>query len=196
MQNVHNFILDQSLLHQALKRAGFQSYGELAQELGIHRNTISAYVNGLRCLPEALERILLRLKLDPGQVLRLNPLAKAGQIESRVKDILPILERLNIALPQACFVLFGSRARGTEKKYSDYDVGLFFDGDLAFSTYSRLLDMVAEWNEQSLHVVELVHLRKEEKDFLSNIAKDMIFLCGNLAAWKKLLDISTDSFRV
>ena len=44
-------------------------------------------------------------------------------------------------------ILFGSRARGTAKRYSDYDIGVFRTHPLEFPTFSRLLDRVGANSE-------------------------------------------------
>ena len=54
---------------------------------------------------------------------------------------------------------------------------------LEFPLYSRLLDRVAAWNEESLLTAQLVDLTRAEPSFLAEIAEDAVFLAGCHAAW-------------
>ena len=93
------------------------------------------------------------------------------------------MSALQAEVPGAAFILFGSRARGDARRHSDYDLGLFSDAGLEFTLYSRLLDRVAEWNEESLLTAQLVDLTRAEPSFLSEAAEDAVFLAGSHAAW-------------
>ena len=90
------------------------------------------------------------------------------------------MSALQAEVPGAAFILFGSRARGDAKRHSDYDLGLFSDPGPEFPLYSRLLDRVAEWNEESLLTAQLVNLTRAD---LAEVAEDAVFLAGSHAEW-------------
>ena len=115
--------------------------------LGLHRNTVGNYLAGNAAIPAALERMLVALDLEPGEVLSLRRRSRTVAGLS-IADLVDILHHL---VPEAAYVLFGSRARGTAKPYSDYDVGVFLRETLAFDAYSRLIDRVEEWNAANGH---------------------------------------------
>ena len=102
-------------------------------------------------------------------------------------ELADLMDQLLQAQPYAAFVLFGSRARERSKAYSDYDLGVFSESGLWFREYSRLLDIVGEWNEAKLHEVQLVNLNQAEESFLRNIAPDLRHLAGSMGAWCELL---------
>ena len=127
-------VLDTTRLQQEIHAHGFASLKDFADSVGVHRNTVGNYLSGKTALPDGLARILEALDLEPSEVLSLSVLrrhvpglAVAGLIGS-----------LHAAAHDAALVLFGSRAQGTAKRYSDYDIGVFRSEGLDFPTFSRL----------------------------------------------------------
>ncbi|HQH26758.1 MAG TPA: helix-turn-helix domain-containing protein [Oligoflexia bacterium] len=177
-----HYVIDAERLSRALRDKGFRSFRELARELKLHRNTISNYLTGGPVLPDALERILSRLELTPGEVLKHSaPRRKVPGLE-----IAEFAAQLNRTDPDAVFVLFGSRSRGSAKRFSDYDIGIFKSTGLEFAAYSRLLNIAADWNEQQIPEVQLVNLNAADDGFLGAIRDDMKFLSGSLLEWTLL----------
>jgi predicted nucleotidyltransferase len=176
-------VVQASRIELAIARRGYASVKDFAESVGLHRNTVSNYLSGKASLPDGLARILAELDLEPGDVLALSPTPKrvAGLA---IADLVDTLHR---ARPDAAFALFGPRARGTAKRISDYDVGVFTPEGLEPATYSRLLDEVEDWNEASLRVAQLVDLGKETDAFLVRAAPDLVFLAGSFGAWVELL---------
>lgn len=177
-------VLDTEALARAIRDAGYGSVRAFADALGLHRNTVGNYMSGQTALPAALERILVALRLDPGDVLRLE------RRDRRVPglEVRDLVDELHTAMPEAAFVLFGSRARGTARPYSDFDLGVYRCGALEFSAYSRLIDRVEEWNDRNLHEAQLVDLVAADVDFVRRIADDVLFLAGSIDAWCELLE--------
>ena len=171
-------VLDSKRVQLEIRRRGMSVTG-LAEALGVHRNTIGNYLSGKAGLPQGLSRILDALDLSPAEVLSWD--RRRRRIPGlHVSDLVGALQA---AVPGAAFILFGSRARGDARRHSDYDLGLFSDAGLEFTLYSRLLDRVAEWNEESLLTAQLVDLTRAEPSFLSEAAEDAVFLAGSHAAW-------------
>ena len=102
-------------------------------------------------------------------------------------DEADLIDTLHQAAPEAALVLFGSRARGTAKRYSDYDIGVYQIDALEFAVFSRLLDLVSAWNEESLVIAQLVDLSHAHVSFLSSLADDLVLLAGSHTAWCDLL---------
>lgn len=178
-----NLRLDTSKVRKAMHNHGFGSIQALAESLGLHRNTVSNYLTGKTGFPEALGLILAKLDLKPADVIILDqPHRQVPALE-----LADLLDQLLGAQPHAAFVLFGSRARGRFKSYSDYDLGVFSESGLWFREYSRLLDIIAEWNDTRLHEVQLVNLNQADVSFLANIAPDLQHLAGSMGAWCELL---------
>jgi len=183
-KNEHKIHLDAERLRLAMEERGISSTKELAAVLGVHRNTISNYLTGKTTVPVVLGKMLDYLDIDPAEVF-------FRTTHRRQVPALAIMDLVNMiyqTCPKAVVVLFGSRARGTATRYSDYDLGIFRIDALDFSTYSRLLDLVGEWNSKSLEVVQLVHLGQADSAFLQRVAEDLVFLAGSPMAWCALLE--------
>jgi predicted nucleotidyltransferase len=176
-------VVDREVIENAMRKKGYRTTKELAQHLGLHRNTLGGYLAGARAVPEALEKILEVLSLDPAQALRLTQRRR----KNPALTIAKLVDQLSFAATGCCIVLFGSRARGTPKKYSDFDLGVFSEKELVFKKFSSLLNIVADWNDNSLSTVQLSNLSIADQEFLSSIANDLIFLGGSFLAWTMLL---------
>ena len=179
-----HLVLDTDALGRAIHDAGYESVRAFADALGLHRNTVGNYLNGQTALPDALERMLVALDLGPGEVLRLE--RRTRHVPGL--EVVELVDTLHRMMPDAAFVLFGSRARGTAKRYSDFDLGVHRTHGLEFSDYSRLLDVVGEWNQENLHEAQLVDLVAADAEFVRGIADDLIFLAGAMGSWCSLLE--------
>ncbi len=175
--------LDATRLQQAMHEHGFSSATDFAHALGLHRNTVSKYLAGKASLPSALARMLATLELSPAEILNLR-------LRRRLVPglgVSSLVDQLHTIVPEAVFALFGSRARGTAKPYSDYDIAVFSPDVLDFARFSRLLDRVSEWNQESLLTAQLVDLSRAEASFLRGLAEDLVFLAGSHGIWCELL---------
>lgn len=178
MQNL-NFILDQQKIHAAMKAKGISSIEALSQKLNVHRNTILPYLSGQRALPDCLDRLLKFLDLTPADSIVKNvKLQKQPGL-----DIAPLISSLIKSQPDNAYILFGSRASNSHKKYSDYDIGVYKMGGLPFHELSKLIDLSEEWESEKSFDVNLTNLTLADTSFLEEIRKSWIFLGGNLEAW-------------
>lgn len=151
--------------------------------MGIHRNTVGNYLSGKVVLPGALATILAALDLSPGEVLSLSQRRRHVPALS----VSELVASLHQAEPLAAYVLFGSRARNTPKRHSDFDIGVYRRDTLEFSAYSRLLNLVADWNDTATHVAQLTDFTRADAPFLREVSADMEFLAGSHKAWCDLL---------
>lgn len=172
-------VLNIEAVEEAMGQRGIRSIQALAKKLGYHRNTFNAYFSGHRALPEALEKLIVELELPPAAVLKLvrpNKRLPALPLQQLIKD-------LHRKIPEAAIVLFGSRARGEGKKYSDYDLGIYQEPELSLDEYSKLLSLVAQWNATHFSTAQLVNLTNADSEFLISIREDVVFLAGDFQAW-------------
>jgi predicted nucleotidyltransferase len=182
IKNKKNYILDTSKVYSAMRVKGFKTLESLAKDLGVHRNTLLPYLTGKRALPDCLDRLLNLLDLTPGEALTKNNISKA----QHALEIAELISSLSMKAPDCSFVLFGSRARGTNRTYSDYDIGVYRKNGLAFKTISKLMDLCSEWNEKKHYDVNISNLNIADNDFLKEISKDWIFLGGDFTSWIEL----------
>ena len=183
MRPAEQLTIDTARLRKAIQDRGYSSAMEFAEAVGVHRNTLGNYLSGRTALPSGLGRILTALDLDPADVLSL-PIRRRQVPGLTVTDLVDGLAEI---APRGAFVLFGSRARGTAKPYSDYDIGFFATDSIDFAVFSRMLDRVAEWSETSLVTVQLVDLSRADPEFLAGIVDDAVFIGGSYAVWCELL---------
>ncbi len=183
MATLDRFTIDRAKFMDALRQKGYGSAKELTQSLGIHRNTLSDYLAGAPVLPAALSKVLAALELSPKDIITssLKKRRVAGV------ELAGLISQLNAIAPYAAVLLFGSRARGDFKKFSDFDLGVFSSNELSFPELSRLMNKVEEFNEQSQYTVQITNLNQADQPFLEGISQDLIFLGGDLSSWIKLL---------
>ena len=181
MQNL-NFIISDSIIFTAMRRKGITSVEELSKKLNVHRNTILPYLGGQRALPDCLDRLLKFLDLSPGEAIVKN-------VKSQKQyglEIAPLVSRLIKQAPDNTYVLFGSRAKNTYKKYSDYDLGVYNTENLTLRELSKLIDYAKEWELDKPYDVNLTNLTLADTNFLEEIRNDWVFLGGNLESWIEL----------
>lgn len=171
--------LDTHLLRQAMRRKGFDSVQDLADSLGLHRNTIGNYLSGKTGFPAALGRLLAALDLEPARVITLH----RPRLQVPGLALGPLIDDLREALPGAVVVLFGSRARGTAGELAGYDLGVHSPAGIWFREFSALLELVAAWNASERSQVHLENLSRVDEEFLHNVAPDLVFLAGSFSAW-------------
>ena len=96
-------------------------------------------------------------------------------LEDRHLDfVLSVLKR-NISDVDAKFYIFGSRVKGTNKKYSDIDIAIDLNGKkLDTSILGKIL---IEFQDSTLpYEVDVVDLNSIDEDFRNLIKKDLVLL--------------------
>ena len=96
-------------------------------------------------------------------------------LEDRHLDfVLSVLKR-NISDVDAKFYIFGSRVKGTNKKYSDIDIAVDLNGKkLDVSILGKIL---IEFQESTLpYEVDVVDLNSINENFRNLIKKDLVLL--------------------
>lgn len=172
-----------AVIRTAMERRGFHSVEQLANALGLHRNTVGNYLHGASALPHALSRILDLLELSPDEVFR------DTVVRRRVPGhgVAKLVDQIVARRAGMCAVLFGSRARGTEKRYSDYDLGVFDPTGISFRDFSPLMTVVDDFNKGRLEEVQITNLSDADETFLRGIREDLTYLGGSFSAWIELL---------
>lgn len=189
MYNVHMkqappyYVLNREVFQAAMASRGFRSTADLAANLGIHRNSISNYLNGSPVFPEVLHKILNVLRIDIANALKLE----APSLCEGASTVATLVDQIAAQEALSCVVLFGSRARGTPKRFSDYDLGVYSEKVLPFSKFSEMLPLVDDWNESHMQTAQLTNLSLAEPSFLEEIGPDLRLLAGSYVAWLGLL---------
>lgn len=176
------FILNKARVLEAMEREGYPSLQALADTLGLHRNTLHYFLSGHRVLPESVERLLETLHLTPQDALQekaVGPSTAEAQVDE-------LVDTLHAELPNACFILFGSRASKKAKKYSDWDIGVFSRDGIPHETFRELLKIKNNLVEALPFLVDLVNLNRADATFLKNAAQGWQFLTGRRLDWAEL----------
>ena len=167
------YILNKQLFNEALKKSKFKTIENLATELKIHRNTIHHYLMGASVIPKNLDKILRTLKIDLKSVIIKN---------SQQNDLLfyDLVAKLQEKFPKLTFLLFGSRARGENHNYSDYDLGVYTTNKFEHKDFLKLLEMKDLLSEDLPFFIDLIDLTIADKKFLKVISNDWKLLSGNI----------------
>jgi predicted nucleotidyltransferase len=87
---------------------------------------------------------------------------------SIVRDIL----KRNLTGKDVKAYIFGSRANGKNRKYSDVDIALKAQKDIEFSTMAKLR---CEFDDSNLdYIVDIVDLNDADESFVKHIENDLI----------------------
>jgi predicted nucleotidyltransferase len=173
------YVVDTKRFKQTLKNRGYGSIGELAEGLKIHRNTIHYYLSGHGVFPENFEKIIQALELKPHEIL----MEKSDEQLLSLEKIAPLVDNLHSEFPEATFILFGSRSKGTAGKYSDWDIGVTSKGKLSHETYRKIVRRKDELIEDLPYFVDLVNIDRADENFLKEISKHWLFLTGKFNDW-------------
>lgn len=161
---------------RALSVHGFSTVAELCAAVGVHRNSISRYLCGAPVLPKVLDRVFEKLELNPSEALyraqpeRLVPLHGL---------LAPILSKILKRFPKTAIVLFGSRAKGSEKRYSDIDLGVISDSKFTLNELSELKEIVESASEDLPYLIDIVDLSRADESFRNEVKSSAIFLGGD-----------------
>jgi hypothetical protein len=176
-------VLDAEKVARRLKDKGWGSLTALAHALGLHRNTLHYYLSGKPVFSAALEKLFAALDLDPAvAVVKKSFFAAPGEIAA----IAPLVDTLHAAFPQTTYVLFGSRAEGCARRYSDFDIGVFAAVGLKHELFRKLLRIKTDWEEDSPYFIDLVNLDRADPEFLRRISRGWKFLAGRQQDWMML----------
>lgn len=177
------YVLNQSAFKHALAKEGYRSGKELAERLKIHRNTVGAYLQGKGVLPEAFEQIIRALKLHPAEAL--IDIAEDADVDT-ISRIMPLVAALAQRLKDCSVFLFGSRAKRSAAKYSDFDLGIYSSRSLSHKEFRELVKVKDDYEEQLPYFVDLINLNSANSQFLAGIIDDLILLSGNYSDLIKL----------
>jgi len=178
-------ILDKAVFLAHMKGRGIKSIRQLAQKLGVHRNSISIYLRGKGVLQPVVQAALDELGLDNQKAFATKPAESDGS--SIQKMLAPLIDLLVTQFPQYSFILFGSRAGGRARRYSDIDIGVQGSaGPLQLSDWSKIRDIVDGAAEDLPYLIDVVDLGRADQGFLQSVKKRAIFLGGSLSGWANL----------
>ena len=177
---MHKYTLKSELVLEKVRIKGFKSLADVATHIGLHRNTLSNFIKGAPVFPKSLTQLFSFLEIDGRRFISL--------LNGRDSEhtVAPIVDALAAHSSRCCIVLFGSRARGTQRAFSDFDLGIFAVNAIEHSHYLDMVELVDSMSEDFPYKVQLVNLNNDDRHFMNEIRHDIKFLGGSMSAWIKL----------
>jgi predicted nucleotidyltransferase len=183
------YALRAEILREAARKRGYRGLSEVLRKLGLHRNTLNRYLAGAPILPDSVSKLFIELDVPLENAIVRKDLDSSEPIPD---TILALAERLSRLPANGCSVfLFGSRARGTAKRLSDFDLGVFAKEGLEWKNYLRLVAEKEEFEEGSPFKVDVVNLNSADSGFLKNIRADLRLLAGQYSDYLALVKNGT-----
>lgn len=177
-------ILDKRRIKLAAKAQGYSSIGDLAQAIGVHRNTLQRYFSSAGIFPHSIEILFEKLKINPSEAL--VQLSNQPSIDETSNEISNFVDDLSKAYPQFTFILFGSRTNSKSRKNSDWDIGVYRKGGLSHSEFVEFLVDAKDRAEKLSHLVDIVNLNRASPDFLTSVIRTGRLLAGRMSDWSLL----------
>ena len=183
---MQNITLSREKILRRMQRYGFNSLGELAQHIGVHRNTLGHFLSGRNVVPNSICKLFEILDLDPSEVFIKGESAKDSQ--PSWLQISEVIDAIYSDSPRCNFIMFGSRIRGDSRAYSDFDLGVFSETPLSTKDYLELVEKVEVLSEDLPFRIELVNLNNAEPQFIRTILPHHLFIAGNRSVWEKFIE--------
>jgi predicted nucleotidyltransferase len=167
------YILNMQAIKVAARKMGFGGVKPLLEHLGFHRNALDRFSRGAGVLPESIERVLaaLNLPIQEGLIQQQETLGVA-------EEIMPLVEEMHKKHPNISFFLFGSRAKGRARKYSDFDLGVYAKEGVPLAEFLQILEEKEAFEDVAPQRIDCVNLNNATSDFLRDIAPDLRLLAG------------------
>lgn len=190
-----SYLLDSQKIEKLLNNTSYSSISALAKDLGIHRNTLYLYLSGKQGpFTSVVEEIAAKLRIDPLEIIsstQVNPNQQLTQ-----SDLVQLISKNFADKNDWAFILIGSRAKGTARKYSDWDIGISAGQTKIDSLdYLRAKEKIEQITEDLAVEFDLINLDEAPSWFLSKIDYAPVFLWGNIVAYNYFLGVIDGSRR-
>lgn len=184
---VMRYQMDAEKLKELLAQRGYAHLTEFARAHGFNRATLHHYIKGQGGpLAESYYAICKALNVDP--IGLLSPVAEEGIGD--VAEIIPIVMSLCAVDKEIAVGLMGSRAKGKQRRYSDWDLGITRGrrplGGVEFLRLKRTVDDAVDALPRE---VDFVNLDAAPQWFLHGIDYEPVFLAGDSNAWAYFLGV-------
>lgn len=180
--------MDKEEFFSSLHASGYKSLMDFAHRTGIHRNTLGLYLSGREILQGAFMKIADALHCDPMELVQ-----KVTDAETRVQnlsEIRPLIDHILSTDSRIAVMLIGSRAKGTAKKYADWDVGITRGSvPIEGSLYLRLCGEIDDLADDLVRHVDLVNLDAAPAWFLSGFDYEPIFIDGDRESFAHFMGV-------
>ena len=173
-----DYVLNSELLKRAARERGYGGLAGVLRALGLHRNTLTRYMDGAPVVPKSLAAIIGTLGLDISAAI-VPAVGEKGIVSH--EPVLPLVSILSEKFPSYSYVLFGSRVKGKARQYSDFDLGVLAPQGLPLKEYLKMIELKEDFEDNSSIMVDLVDLSRAAPDFIRGISPDALLLAGRYA---------------
>lgn len=182
-----HYALNSNLFQKCLKQRGYRNVADFIAQTGFNRMTIHHYQEGNGPFSEAYYRLCDSLNVDPLELLA--PIFSQTQ-NLQIEEILPLIKKMAAKYQQVAFGLFGSRAKGMAKKFSDWDIGIT-GGSAALNTgqYSKIKNEIMDLAEDLPRSVDVIFLDAAPLWFWEEMDYTPVFLAGDEKSWQYFLGV-------
>lgn len=176
------YTLNARYLKNIMRERRIKSIEQLAEVSSVHRNTISSYLAGKTSpFKSSFTDIAKHLSIDPLDLIRKN-----DSVDEYLRDLLRKLSSYLLTKSLA-IVLFGSRARGNPKEFSDIDLGLTGgEKKLSLEDFFEFKNIFDEMVDDYPVSFDLLNFDQAPEDFLLEAGQSMQFLAGEFSAFTYL----------
>jgi predicted nucleotidyltransferase len=165
------YALNLDYIKKVAKSRGHAGIKPLLEHLGLHRNTLDRFARGASVLPSSIATVLSALDI---------PIEKATYKKSTYSElpINPLVLSIHKLYPDISIFLFGSRARGKARKYSDFDLGVYSNNGISLEDYLEMIEVKEQYEEESPYKIDCINLNNADRDFLVSIESELRMLVG------------------
>lgn len=172
------YILNEKLFQYRLRQKGYKNILDFAKQTKIHRNTISLYLKGKGIFSNSFERIASVLEIDPLELA--IPVSDTSASVQELDKIRPVIALLTQHDEKIAVVLLGSRAKGKNRRFSDWDIGILRSTPhVSGIEFLELKSAVSELSEDLPYNIDLINLDKAPRWFFEKMNYEPIFLDGD-----------------
>jgi predicted nucleotidyltransferase len=177
------YILSETALKSKLSHSGYATQEAFCRETGYSRNTLASYLKGKSVFHPKFEELARILKSAPTDLILVQ---KAFNAQGTILE--KMISRLRPFFHQYAFVLFGSRAKETHDRGSDWDVGIYHTKTIPGNVFLNVRRKVDDVIEEAPQNIELTNLTLADRDFLKDLKGSVQFLAGRWLPYRRLLD--------
>ncbi|MFH1130771.1 MAG: helix-turn-helix domain-containing protein [Pseudomonadota bacterium] len=172
------YVLNQKAFQYHLREKGYRNVLDFAQQVGIHRNTISQYLKGKGVFSSSFERIARTLGIDPLKLAM--PVSDTTAKIQELDVIRPAIALLTKHDKKITVVLLGSRAKRKNSRFADWDIGILrVAPPISGIEFLELKSVLNDLVDDLPHNVDLINLDKAPGWFFQKMEYEPIFLDGD-----------------
>lgn len=173
-----DYVINKNKIKIAMEAKGLSSLGILSRICFIHRNTLYPLVRGERSpFTNTYLAVCRALDIDPVECLVKHRRDNAPSIEEVASSVFAEYQK---NFPDLCLFLFGSRATGKAKEFSDYDIGMTGGrhpiGGLDFL---RIQESILERCDNMPFKVDVLNFDSAPTNFLIDFDSPLLLLAGS-----------------